>query len=154
MATALDRVAPRVALQMIRQFGKRITVAEEQGQYNPATGRRETSPVAYRVVALLTSYSSHEIGDVIQAGDVKVLIPARALDGKHTEIAVTQDPATGAFTETVTADKVSRGPGAHADFRPDNRRLLIDGIMHSVIRVDPLYSGEQVALLTVQARRQ
>jgi hypothetical protein len=122
MPSPLDSAAPKIALQLIRQFGRSVKLLRtSRGSYNPATGQGDDDQVvAYEAKAYWRRYEAHERTGDVDARDILVLLPALALPQGVTPQA--QD------------------------------RMELDDLSAEVMRVSPVYSGERVALFRVQAR--
>jgi|GEM_PF-1549567 len=84
--TPLDGPLPALALQLIRQFGEPATLTYvTRGSYDPATGTATKTSSAVEVSALVEHYRTHELGGTIQAGDLKVIVPAKDLTKPETD---------------------------------------------------------------------
>jgi len=79
MSQVLNAIRP-VALKVIQRFGKSFTlVYSTRGAYDPATGTAAATETTKSVKGIVEEYSQSEIGGVVQAGDVKITIPAEGL---------------------------------------------------------------------------
>lgn len=69
-----DRVKAQVSVQLSR-YGEAVTIRTINTTYDPATGRRSgAAPTDETVYAGVSNYAVSELGDLIEAGDLKVVI--------------------------------------------------------------------------------
>ena len=129
MASPLDRPLGNAALTLINRFGTSAVLTRIRSTYNPATGGVTETPTAYPVKVLVEGYSNHlRDGSTVQAGDRKLTLAARALP-------IAPSPVTKAGNDT---------------FRDT---ITVAGQTFNVEDAEPVFSGEDVALWTVQGRR-
>jgi hypothetical protein len=123
---ALDDPMGNLAEQIASVFGPTVTISRTTRTYDPAAGTDSETVSAYSVkVAPPESYSSGLMGregSLVQAGDVKLLVPSRSLPSGF--------GAPSAESDTVT----------------------LGGVEYAVVAVSSVWSGEQVAAYELQLR--
>lgn len=121
-----DRLRPLVR-DLFEAMGKSATLRrEDQGTFDPGTGTYTGGGTTDHDVTVSPpeGFRQENIdGTLVQASDLQTSIPAKGLP-----IA----PTTG--TESLTDT------------------LLVDGTEYQIVRVTPVYSGEQLAMFTLQVR--
>lgn len=125
MTGALDTEMRQVAVDLIDEFGKALTIVREEQSYDPSTGQTITTTVEVSVNASPPrDYSLARIdGTLIQAGDTVVQVAAQGLD-------------LGTPDAPQPTDKVE-----------------IDGSRWGIVQIGKVYSGDLIALYTLHLRK-
>lgn len=141
---ALDTALPSVAKQLLAQFGTLIVLRQmNEGEYNTTTGRRERTSRDRVVKGLFEPYKARFALERSASG-------ARGSDLQVT-IAALQDGDPDLFRAPSETDRVVLGDWVNhgTDALPD----IHGGQVHEIIHVDPVYSGEAVALYVLHVKR-
>lgn len=125
MTGALDTEMRDVAVELIDEFGKAITVIRESQTYDPATGQTVTTSTEVPVnAAPPRDFTLARIdGTLIQQGDTVVQVAAKGLD-------------LGTPDAPQATDKVE-----------------IDGTRWGIVQIGKVYSGDLIALYALHLRR-
>lgn len=134
MASPLDKPLRKVSRSLLRKFGVPVTVSlkGDPGVYNPTTrmAADPDDPVAVPTRALVEPF--------------KARVQERQGGGGLTSSAVRAREAK--WTVPALDFEASRGP------RPGDQAVL-GNYTFEVLGVDPVYSGEQVAIYELHVRR-
>ena len=129
MASPLDRPIGNAALTVLNRFGTSATLTRIRSTYNTATGGVAETSTAYPVKCMVEGYNKYlRDGSTVLAGDRKLTIAARALPIEPAPVTKTGNDT---YRDTIT----------------------IMGQTFNVVDSEPVFSGEQVAIWTVQGRR-
>jgi len=80
MTGKLDKRMRALGQRLVDAYGKPVTLRRTTSTYDPATGTTSTSTTNYSVNGVLEGYEDSRIdGTVVQAGDLRVTIPAQNL---------------------------------------------------------------------------
>lgn len=129
--TPIDRVAGRVARQIIRRFGKDAVLRRTTTTFTPGTNATTSTSRDHLIkIAPPTTVDVRYVnGTTIQMGDVQVLMAAEGLP----------------FAPSKAATLSKNVSQADA--------VLIDGAPYPIHHVKPIYSGQRIAAYTAYARR-
>jgi len=126
MSTALDLSLGATVVNLIARLGKTVSfTVKTVGAYDETTGHAaESDPVVYsKKVSPPDKYDRRLVdGHTIQKDDLKVIVPGKDLEW---------NPLTLAVSNIV---------------------VTIDGKLFNVIKVTPIYSGDDVAAYEYQLR--
>lgn len=135
MPSPLDGALRQAAKVAIGRLGKPVTLRRTRGgTYDSATDTVPVEPAEVQVKAIVGAYASLtgrsalSALDGVERGDLRVQVPAKDI------------PA--AFAAPLNEE-----PPRLAD------EVVIDGATYRVVGLDPVYSGEQVAVWSLQVRR-
>lgn len=75
----------KVASKLVDKFGGEVTIRRvTPGTYNPTTGTSGETVVDTVIQGVLRDVTRREVGDLVQAGDKRLLIAATAVDATPT----------------------------------------------------------------------
>lgn len=152
MTTALDRPIGKAAEKLIAKFGKAATLTRIFSVHDPVTGTTDDVDTETPIKVLVEQYSAELIdGTSIRRTDRRLTIAARAVGFQPTA-------ATSLAAYVAAHGELPWGhPSAWDGQVPAGSTLrdviTIGGESFNVQNVEPVYSGEDAALFTVQGRR-
>ena len=126
--SALDGALPPLAESLVRQFGKSVVLTYPGADpvYDPTTGQTiGGEPVEVEARAIVEAY------------------PDAVARGGETN---TDSIQRGDLKATLAADELEDAPTIEVT-------VTADGKTYTVVTVDPVYTGERIALYVLQLRR-
>lgn len=103
----------KITLDQIRRFGQKVTITRKvQGSYNASTSSRTiTTSTQTNVDAVVEEYKQREIdGTMIQAGDIKMHLPALGVNQPSNNDVITTADSTSYTIKNVNVISPSGSP--------------------------------------------